>query len=360
MKKRKLKRSVKVFFYSVIILFVLMFNSLIFYSYMLSSVSNEENSEFKKFVIEQGTSTNAIISNLKKENLIRDEFFVKLHIKLNDINQIQAGEYELSTSYDSKKIIDILEKGKVSNSEEINFTFQEGRNIRHLAVSIESQTHNTKEEVFDLLKDSSYINSLIEKHWFLTDEIKNQELFFPLEGYLFPDTYRIYVNSSVKDIFDRMLKRTDDILTQKKDEIEKSNYTVHEFLTFTSIVESEGINNDDWGKIAGVFYNRLERNMAFESCVTACYATNTDPCYSSRVQLNFISPYNTYLQSSAGKLPIGPVSNPGLAAINATLNPEDHNFVFFLSDKNQKTYFSATYTEHNNKIAELKRLGLWL
>ncbi len=331
------------------------------YNYMISPVSRNDN--LRVVDIKFGSSVAQIGKILKDNNLIRDEFVFKLYLRIHNIDKLQAGRYNFSENMNLKTIVRKINEGMGLDLESFNITFPEGKNMRQIALIIERNTNNEVKDIFNLLKDEKYINSLIDKYWFLTDEIKNKDIYYALEGYLAPNTYNIR-NKDVKveEIFEIMLDQTDKVLSKYKDDISKLNFTVHEFLTLASIVESEGVNNKDRPKIAGVFYNRLDRGEKLDSCVTTYYALRLEIGDNPNLtyeQMAFISPYNTYLAKLAGKLPIGPISNPGEASISATVNPVKHNYLFFLSDKFKNTYFSATNAEHEAKIQELIDKGAW-
>ncbi|MFA7689385.1 MAG: endolytic transglycosylase MltG, partial [Bacilli bacterium] len=243
-----------------------------------------------------------------------------------------------------------------------SITFPEGKNFRYIASTIAAKTNNTEKEVYDLIKDESYLNEIINEHWFLTDDIKNNDIYYSLEGYLFPDTYIIENKDvDVKDIFETMLDQTDKILSKYKSDILENNYSIHELMTMASIIEMEGVSDEDRSTMAGVFYNRLEINMHFGSCATACYASKFDGvCKPANVQTKYNSPYNTYLPSTAGKLTPGPIGLPGEKSIKAILYPEENDFLFFVSDKNGKTYFSKTNTEHEANKTKIRNDGNWI
>lgn len=357
-----MKRKIRIL--RVLIALLLLMISLIilafsYYLYQLAPVSKDGT--IKKIQVEKKSSGYEIALLLKENNLIKDVNFFRLYLKLNKINNLKHGVYDLSENMGTKKIVDILVKGTTLTGDEIDILFREGINMRKIASVIENNTNNTSEDVFNLLKDEVYINELINEYWFLTEDIKNKDIYYPLEGYLAPDTYR-FANEdvSVKQIFNTMLNQMDKILSKYKDKIEKSSFTIHEFITFASLVESEGVNDDDRPKIAGVFYNRLKDNWSLGSCSTACYAAKMDTCKPKEVPVTLDSPYNTYLSNMAGKLPVGPVSIPGEASIIATINPVDHNYYYFVSDKYKRTYFDKTLDERDKTIAELKTAGLWI
>ena len=132
-------------------------------------------------------------------------------------------------------------------------------------------------------------------------------------------------------------------------------------LTLASIVELEGTKNSDRAGIAGVFYNRLSSGWSLGSDVTTYYAAKIDmherDLYLS--ELNDYNAYNTRHSMMAGRLPVGPICIPGLDSISATSNPTNHDYYYFVADKNKKTYFSKTDAEHNSLVASLKEQNLW-
>ncbi len=333
---------------------------IIWYSTGIQAVK-KDNAETKIIEIEEKTRTEGILDSLKKESLIRSKYAVALYMKLNGIKGLQAGKYEISQNMSAKDILNKISSGDVYD-ESIKITFNEGKNIRWIAETIAEKTNNTEEDVYALLKDEEYINSLIEKYWFLTDDIKNENIYYPLEGYLYPDTY-IFENKdvSVKTIFNIMLNKTDKVLQKYKTQIEQSGKSIHEILTVASIIELEGNDKDARFGISSVIYNRLKLNMSLGSDVTTYYAMQVDMgernLYSSEIKTE--NPYNTRGPNMSGKLPVGPIGNPSEESIDAALNPTDSNYLYFVADSNGKIYFSKNYVEHQKIIKDLQKQGLW-
>ena len=234
--------------------------------------------------------------------------------------------------------------------------------MRGIAKIIESKTNNKEEEVFAVLKEQDYLKELINEYWFLDESILDTKLYYSLEGYLFPDTYEFKnKNVTVKEIFKKMLDQTGKKLESYKEEIEKSDYTLHEMLTLASIVELEAAGSDDRAGVAGVFYNRLEAGWSLGSDVTTYYGAKVEMSERDLYQseIDEVNDYNTRSVKMAGKLPIGPICNPGMNAIKASIEPTEHKNYFFVADKNGKTYFSKTNSEHEKMVAKLKNEGLW-
>lgn len=345
---------------SIIIVIIAILIGLYFYSLTPASKS----SEVKLFTISTGTNKIDIINNLKKEGLIKSKISSTIYVILNRDLNLQAGQYELSPNMSIKEILQKINDGKIKeekNKNTFGITFIEGKRFPYYASKIAEATGKTKEEVITELSNKEYLQELINNYWFLSDIILNDNIYYPLEGYLFPSTYEFYNNSSAKDIVKVMLDTFGSKLKTYEEDIKNSKYNLHELLTLASIVELEGAGSDDRAGVAGVFYNRLKSNMSLGSDATTYYAAKVE--FSERdlyqKELNDINAYNTRPAAMAGKLPIGPICCPGIESIIATIKPEAHDYYYFVADKYKKTYFMKTYSEHVQKVNDLKASGLW-
>ena len=339
---------------------VLILACCIFYNINLKAVS--ENSEEVEFMVDSGSTYYSVISKLKREGLIRNELVFKLYIKFNKVNKIEAGTYKINKNMDVKEIVELFSKGNTYNPDAVVITFKEGNHMRSIANTISEYTNNTQDEVFYLLKDKEYLNSLIKEYWFIDEAILNNNIYYSLEGYLYPNTYEFKNKDvTIKAIFQTMLDEMNKKLSTYKTDILSNKYSVHEILTLASIVELEGANSDDREGIAGVFYNRLNTNQPLGSDVTTYYASKIEMSDRDlyQTEINAANSYNTRSNHLAGKLPIGPISNPSVESIKAVLYPKTHDYYFFVSDKTGKTYFSKTYQEHLSTRDELIEAGLW-
>ncbi len=339
---------------------VLAFSVGFYYTYQISSVSRESD----KVVVEiPGGTISSIGDTLYKNNLIRSKLIFSIYVKLNGVNNLKASTYELDRNMKLSEIIEVLEKGNSYNPDEIRITFKEGLNVRKIALLIEENTENSYDDVINLMDDDSYIDSLINKYWFLTDDIKNEKIYYPLEGYLFPDTYA-FLNTTVdvKTIIETMLDETDKKLSQYKKDIEKSDYSVHEIMTLASIVELEGASADDRAAVAGVFHNRIKDKWSLGSDVTTYYYLKIDDFKQSlngnKNLYTCDNAYNTRCTSFIG-LPVGPVSNPGIESIEGTINYRKHDNYYFVADCKGKTYLNKNATGHYNIIQKLKNEKNW-
>ena len=353
------KRNLVLGVIGIILLIVII--GLVWYFLSISSV-NKKNQEVIEITIPLGSGSSQIATILKENNIIKSELAFKIYVRINHISDFKAGTYCLKQSMNLKEITKTLQTGIMYDPNQINITYIEGKNIRWIANEIEKLTNNSKEDVFNLLKNEEYINSLIERYWFITNEINNEDIYYPLEGYLFPDTYALEnKDTTVEEIFEKMLDRMEDILNNYKEEIENSKYTVKEILTIASIIETEALNNEGRKDVSSVIYNRLNLGMAIQSDVTTYYAVQVDMGERDLYQkeLDTYNPYNTRGPNMEGKLPIGPISSVSKNSIEAALNPSDTNYIFFVADKNGKLYFSKNNEEHNQIINNLKKDGLW-
>lgn len=356
--KRKVSIKKVLLFILICFIFIIVasvLTLLIVYKKNISSVSKDDTNIV--FEVGENNTFYSLSDDLYSNNLIRSEFFYKIYLKLNKPTGLKKGVYNLNKSMSVEEIIGVLSGDPDYNYGSISVTFKEGINMRKVASIIEENTNNTYEDVFNLLNDDNYMDELINKYWFLTDEIKNSDVYYPLEGYLFPDTYQIKSDMKVQDIFTIMLDNMELKLRPYKESIKASRFSIHEIITLASMIQSEGNNIEDFRKMASVFITRLDKGMKLQSCATAYYGDKKDmgvDSFGDSYLKN--NSYNTYVIPS---LPAGPISAPGEDAIDAVLNPSDTNYLYFASDKNMKVYFSSTYSEHEQTVAALKRDGNW-
>lgn len=351
MKSKNNRFLLAILFFFVIVLIALL--------YLLSPVSSEDKDV--SFIVTDGESLSEIASNLRKEGLIKSKKFFLGYVVLKNSKQIYAARYDLNTNMKLSEIVSTLKDGG-HNADEISITFKEGLNMRQIAKLISEETDNSYDSVIDLSSDSKYLDELINKYSFITKDIKNKNLYYPLEGYLFPDTYNFNSKSvSVKEIFNEMIENFGKSIKKYEKDIKKSGYSMNQIITMASIVELEGLDKSSRKDIAGVFYNRIKKGMSLGSDVTSYYGVKKDMTSDiMQSELDDNNLYNTRLSTMAGKLPVGPICNPSLVSIEAALKPSKHDYLYFVADKNGKVYLTKSYETHNNVIADLKSKGLWL
>ncbi len=230
----------------------------------------------------------------------------------------------------------------------VNVTIPEGYEMKEIAQKL------SKEGIISV--DSFYeaANPALYDYWFLENLPEREEA---LEGYLFPDTYNISGSESAEEIINMMLANFDRRITpEMKKRAQNSDYTFDEIITLASIVEREAADYNEFPKVAGVFYNRLnkvgESNGYLESCATVQYILKERKNVLSVADTKIDSKYNTYKYPG---LPVGPISSPSLTAIKAALYPEKTDYLYFVADGNGRHYFAKDYSTH---LENTKKAGL--
>ena len=344
----------------IILILIALFLMSIGITWVVMASPVNKNSDAKiEVVIPSGTTSRQIGTILKKKNLIRSELFFNVYIKLNRVNAMKASTYTMSKNMSLDEIVEVLEEGNSYNPDVIKITFKEGERITDYCNAIAKKTNHTYEEIISVMTNKVYIQTLIDKYWFLTEEVLNEGIYYPLEGYLAPNTYD-FENKDVKieTIIETMLNQTDSILKKYKSKMTNS---VHYYMTMSSMAELEGTNTENRKMIVSVFENRLAKNMNLGSDVTTYYALQ-HPMDSDLTTEQFatVNPYNTRSTTMMGKMPIGPICNPSLSSIEASVNKENTTYLYFVADKYGKIYFTNTLAEHNAKVKEIKEKGDWI
>ena len=190
----------------------------------------------------------------------------------------------------------------------------------------------------------------------------DSKIYYSLEGYLFPDTYR-FINKdvTVKEIFTKLLKKMDSVLTPYKEKITNNKYSVHQILTLASITEEEVRNKNDYReKVASVFINRLNRGMSLGSDVTTRYSLKIDDATRPLKKSEYatVNAYNTRSSTMAGKLPAGPISTVSESSIKAVLDHPDTDYIYFIANiQTGETFFYSNSREFEAKKAELSKVN---
>lgn len=319
---------------------------IITYNVLLNPVS--KNYESVTFVVKKGEGKQEIIDNLKESNLIKSKYVTLFYILLNGNKNIQAGSYDFSRNMSTKEIIESLNKGDVimKKRDSVRITFVEGITLKKYLELVAENTNLEYDVIIKDINNETFLKELINNYWFLTDDILDKDIYYALEGYLFPNTYEFYKNTSLREVITKMLDETKKRLEPLQDKIKNSGYSVHEILTIASIAEKEANSKSDRRKVAQVVYKRLELNMSLGMDVTSYYGAGKDMKEKlTLADLNDNNPYNTRLVTFLG-LPVGPICNPSIESIEAALDPADTNYIYFFADvKTGKVYFTDNLEE---------------
>ena len=317
------------------------------------------NKEDVIVTIKPGTSKNGIGNLLKEKKLIKSRLAFKGYVFIHPIKSLKAGSYVFNKNMGLKEIVRELESGSNYNPNLVVLTFKEGKRITDYAKLMSSKTNTSYEDVLNVFKDREYTKELIKKYWFLTDKVLDPNIYYPLEGYLYPETYHFDDKDvEVKEIIETMLDEMDKNLDKYKDKMKSDP---HYYISMASIVELEGTNTENRKMIVGIFKNRLKSGYNMGSDVTTYYAFQK-PMDKDLTSAEFLkdNPYNTRAVSMIGKMPIGPICSNSLSSIEASVNPTNNDYLFFVADKHGKIYYTKTNAEHDKKVKEIKDRGDWI
>ena len=294
--------------------------------------------------IPSGCGTREISRILKDNKIISSENMFYMYSRVFG-GTFQKGTHEI-TSKSYWKICEELESVTLSKS--VTVTIPEGMEQREIAALIEVKGLVTAEEFNDAAKIDKY------DYWFLKNiPVRDMQL----EGYLFPDTYEFAFDESAESIIMKMLDNFDKKFTaEMKKQADKLGMTTDEIIIMASVVEREVASKNELGLVSGVFYNRLNPNTEsagyLQSCATVQYILKERKKVLSIADTEIKSDYNTYVKKG---LPVGPIASPGLNCINAALNPQKTEYMYFAADGDGKHYFAETYDKH---LKNMKKAGL--
>ena len=323
------------------------------YDYITEGLSpvDESSTETVEVTIPLGSSSSTIADLLEENGVINNALMYRIYIKVNNVTDFQAGDYTLSPSMTLEEVSTALQSGRIVEEAKYFVTIPEGRTIEEIAELLSNKANIDEEAFLELMTDETYIQSLIEKYpSILSETILDDDIRYPLEGYLFAATYPMYEDEpSIETLIEQMLDKTEDVLLTYFAEIDElDQFTIHEIFTFSSLVEREARNEEERKMIAGVFYNRLAEGMRLETDPTVLYALGEHKDRVLFSDLEIDSPYNTY---QVYGLPIGPISNFGESSLEAVINPSETNYLYFVAADGE-IYYSETFEEHRRKANE--------
>ena len=305
---------------------------IIFVTSLLSVNNREVNSSV--ITIEKGMSLNSVSHLLLENEIIVNQNIFKLKVITRGLaSKIPTGRF--------------LINGKISDAILIDLIFNKGPIKLKLTIPEGSQSKNLFKDINTLLNTdydfNKYFNSTKILEQYKVDASS-------LEGYLYPDTYYLYHDSSPEEIIDILLsefwKKFDENLQDRANQL---GFSVHEVVTLASIIEGEAMLDSERSTISSVYHNRLKINMKLQADPTIQYIIPGPPKTLSNRDLRIKSDYNTYQNYG---LPPGPINNPGIASIKAALYPEDTNFLFFVAQGDGSHAFTTNEKDHE----EAKRI----
>jgi UPF0755 protein len=285
------------------------------------------------FIVARGQNFLSTADSLYQSGLIKNPFKFRILARIKGLDKrIQAGEYLLSSAMSPNVILETLAQGKVNLHK---ITIPEGSNIYQIAAIVAEVGFSPEEAFIQTATDAEFAHKkAIDADTF--------------EGYLFPDTYYFSRDETPRKIISTMVER---FWTKFKPEwimrSQELGFTIHQVVILASIIEKETGAAFERPLISSVFHNRIIRNMRLESDPTVIYGIKNFDGNLTRKHLKTPTPYNTYKKKG---LPFGPITNPGLASLQAALYPADTDYLFFVSKRDTTHQFSTNLKDHNKAI----------
>jgi UPF0755 protein len=299
----------------------------------------------KQFIVQAGESVDSIGRRLQEQGLIRDANLFRVFVRLNGLDKgINAGLFTLRANMNIEQIAQALQRGAAA---EITLTIPEGKRLEEVAEIISKQIADSPQKAFDQNEFITLARRTNYDYPFLRDLPDGASL----EGYLFPDTYRVPANPGALDVLLKMLDNYGAKVAPLMEQARTQGKNPRELLILASIVEREAVIAEERPTIASVYVNRLQIGMPLQADPTTQYAMGYDPQTKTWWRTLTVEDYkfednagyNTYINA---QLPPGPIASPGLSSIQATINPAQTNFKFFLACQGQSSHrFFETFEE---------------
>ncbi len=293
------------------------------------------------FAIEKGESTKIIAKNLQDSKLIGSSWAFRLYAKLTGAeDKFVAGNHQLEADLSIRNLIKSLETEKNISTEK-NITFIEDWNNREIAKYLSDK---------GIASETEFLAAAELDKWQNRYDFLNGVKAPTVEGFIFPDTYRIFSDASAEDIVKKALDNFDKKLTSEmRLSMQLKHLGLLQVLTLSSIVEREANNEKDMKLVADVFNKRIAKGIALQSDATVNYVTGKGLTRPTSADLAIDSPYNTYKYKG---LPPGPIGNPSLMAIKAVIYPTLNDYYYFIHTPDGKAVYARTYDEHLANVAK--------
>lgn len=313
----------------------------------INKPKDKNDNAYKSINIEKGFVTADIADVLYKEGIISSKTSFKIISRIYRFDgKYQAGTYAFSPSMKPLKIAKSITEGKIDAK---IFTIPEGFSILQMADRLDKNEIVSKSTFLSAVKSTKFD----KKYSFLE---KAQSGNNHLEGYLFPSTYHVGKKATADEIIESMLEQTSYIFNKKNEaKAKKLGYSMNDIIIIASLIEKEAGIDEDRAKVASVIYNRLKKNMSLQFCSTVLYAQGLEGQAHkedlSIADTNIDSPYNTYKNKG---LPPGPICSPGKKSIEAALNPENTEYLYFVlsSALDGSSKFSKDYSKFEKDSAD--------
>lgn len=326
----------------LIALFLFLFVSFSYYAYQIVYTPNVDTKGHNTYVyIPEGATFMQAMDSVEASGVLVDRLSVRFIAKLMDYDEaVKPGRYELVNGWSNKQLIGVLRSGEQTP---VKLTFNNIRLRSQLADKLAEEVEPSAAAIDSLLNDQAYLTSL----GFDTTTVVSMFI---------PNTYEVYWTTTAPELMQRMKTEYDKFWTpERKAKAEQLGLSQKEVSTLASIVQAETIKSDEKPRVAGVYLNRLKRGMLLQADPTVVFAVRD---FTIRRVLNshlrFDSPYNTYKYKG---LPPGPINVPNISSIDAVLNPQEHEYLYFCAKEDFSGYhsFATTQREHINNARRYQR-----
>lgn len=329
----------KKFILFVIILIVIVLGAT---SFLPTYLSKSANKEEVNITIPSGASLSTVTDELYEKGVIRSKLWFRYNGQ-DVARNIKPGSYKIGPDLHIEEIYEIIQKGEQES--QIKVTFPEGFILYQFAQRIEEAGLGTKDEFIEATNDY-----FIGKGY----DFDTSNLYFNLEGYLFPDTYYFTEKQTMDDIVSKLASTMEGVFTdeyiKRADEL---GLSLHQVLTLASLIEREAYNDAERSAVSGVIHNRLDIDMILQIDATVIYGLGQGKEHMTRVlyaDLEKDNPYNTYKNIG---LPPGPIVCPVRKSIEAALYPEDNDYFYYVLGDGGHV-FAKTYNEHLVNVAKYR------
>jgi len=305
-----------------------------YYDYIVSTNVNDVYLIFK-----QNDTLEGVAKKLQDKNIIKSQATFIYFAKVMGLKKdVENGDFIIRPK---TNIMDIITKFKGGKSDFTVITIPEGYTLYQIASKLEQNNLLKKEDILNEKINDVKTNTLI---------LSKIDVYYDLEGYLFPDTYYIPTGATKDEIIDLMMNEFKNVFSDRyQAQAKKMGLDVNQVITIASLIEKETAKDSERSEIAGVIYNRLKKGIPLQVDAAVIYAKTKGQKNIEKVYYNtlkFKSEYNTYLHK---ELPPGPIASPGKASIEAALYPQKNDYLYYVASKSGHI-FSKTYGEHLKNV----------
>lgn len=321
----------KIFFLIIVAIII----SFFYWFWLISSPVSSQTAPVY-FLVEAGETLADVSKNLDQIGLIKNRLAFEIYAQVRGWQgQLIAGNHLLNKNMSIRSVLRSLINSD-NLKDERTITIIEGWRLEEIADYLEANKIVSKKD---------FLNEVLTSNWQNEYEFLAGVEARTLEGFLFPDTYRLFLNATAKDIVKKMLDNFDSKLTaQMRSDIKTANKNIFEVVTLASIIEKEVPQDQDKKLIADIFLKRLQTGLALQSDATINFITGQGLAQPTLADLKIDSPYNTYKYRG---LPPGPIANPGLGSLQAAIYPTANPYYYFLTTLDDgRVIYSRTYEEH--------------